>query len=46
MNKKNEAVFPWVYENKGQMKMYYLVCMENNRKMVPYSLCVWKITDK
>jgi hypothetical protein len=28
------------------MKLYYLVCMDNNRKMVLYFLCVWKITVK
>jgi hypothetical protein len=33
------------YDNR-HMKLYYLVCMDNNRKMVLYSLCVWKITVK
>jgi hypothetical protein len=45
-NQTNEAVFSWVYENNRQLKLHYLVFIDNNRKMVLYSLCAWKITDK
>jgi hypothetical protein len=44
-NKKNEDVFPGFMKIR-QMKLYHLVCMDNNRKMMLYSLCAWKITVK
>ena len=33
------------YDNR-HMKLYYLLCMDNNRKMVLYSRCVWNMTVK
>ena len=31
-SKKNEAVFPWVYEYNRHMKLYYPVCMDKTDK--------------